>query len=87
MFDNLPSFFSPDFRVKQRDSLLEISRALTQELDIDSLLRRILTISVEILSGQASRRKYIQASEMEDGTSRKVNEQSGAGLTDFPDCR
>ncbi len=53
MFDNLPSFFSPDFRVKQRDSLLEISRALTQELDIDSLLRRILTISVEILSGQA----------------------------------
>ena len=25
----------PDFRVRQRDYLLEISRALTQELDLD----------------------------------------------------
>ena len=28
----------PDFRVRQRDYLLEISRALTQELDLEKLL-------------------------------------------------
>jgi PAS domain S-box-containing protein len=43
----------PDFRVRQRDYLLEISRAITQELDLDKLLDRILTISVEMLAGQA----------------------------------
>ena len=32
----------PDFRVRQRDYLLEIARALTQELDLDKLLGRIL---------------------------------------------
>ncbi len=43
----------PDFRVRQRDYLLEISRALTQELDLDKLLARILRISIEMLAGQA----------------------------------
>ena len=43
----------PDFRVRQRDYLLEISRALTQELDLDKLLGRILYISAEMLAGQA----------------------------------
>ena len=43
----------PDFRVRQRDYLLEISRALTQELDLDKLLERILHISLEMLAGQA----------------------------------
>ncbi len=43
----------PDFRVRQRDYLLEIARALTQELDLDKLLGRILNISVEMLAGQA----------------------------------
>jgi PAS domain S-box-containing protein len=43
----------PDFRVRQRDYLLEISRALTQELDLDKLLARILSIAVEMLAGQA----------------------------------
>jgi PAS domain S-box-containing protein len=43
----------PDFRVRQRDYLLEISRALTQELDLDKLLERILYISAEMLAGQA----------------------------------
>jgi K+-sensing histidine kinase KdpD len=42
-----------DFRARQRDYLLEISRALTQELDIHKLLGRILNISVEMLAGQA----------------------------------
>lgn len=43
----------PDIRVRQRDYLLEIARALTQELDLDKLLGRILRISIEMLVGQA----------------------------------
>ncbi|MBN1304457.1 MAG: PAS domain-containing protein [Anaerolineales bacterium] len=43
----------PDFRVRQRDYLLEIARALTEELDLDKLLARILRVSVELLAGQA----------------------------------
>jgi PAS domain S-box-containing protein len=43
----------PDFRVRQRDYLLEISRAITQELDLSKLLARILRISIEMLAGQA----------------------------------
>ena len=43
----------PDFRVRQRDYLLEISRALTQELDLEKLLARILHIAIEMLAGQA----------------------------------
>lgn len=43
----------PDFRIRQRDYLLEIARALTQELDLDKLLSRILKIAVEMLAGQA----------------------------------
>jgi len=43
----------PDFRVRQRDYLLEISRAITQELNLDNLLVRILRISAEMLAGQA----------------------------------
>lgn len=43
----------PDLRVRQRDYLLEILRAITQELDLDKVLARILTISIEMLAGQA----------------------------------
>lgn len=43
----------PDIRVRQRDYLLEISRALTQELDLDLLLKRILRITIDMLAGQA----------------------------------
>ena len=43
----------PDFRVRQRDYLLEISRAITQELDLEKVLARILSISMEMLAGQA----------------------------------
>ncbi len=43
----------PDFRIRQRDYLLEISRALTQELNLDKLLSRILNISIELLAGHA----------------------------------
>ncbi|MFU8773311.1 MAG: histidine kinase dimerization/phospho-acceptor domain-containing protein, partial [Anaerolineales bacterium] len=43
----------PDFRVRQRDYLLEIGRAITQELNLDELLARILHISAEMLAGQS----------------------------------
>ncbi len=43
----------PDIRIRQRDYLLEIALALTQELDLDKLLGRILRIAVEMLAGQA----------------------------------
>ncbi|MEW6718112.1 MAG: ATP-binding protein [Chloroflexota bacterium] len=43
----------PDFRVRQRDILLEIARDITQELDIEKLLDRILRFSAEMLAGQA----------------------------------
>lgn len=43
----------PDFRVRQRDYLLEIAQAITQELNLDKVLARILHISAEMLAGQA----------------------------------
>ena len=43
----------PDLRVRQRDYLLEIARALSEELDLDKLLSRILRIALEMLTGQA----------------------------------
>ncbi len=41
----------PDYRVRQRDYLLEISRALTSQLDMDEVLRLILEAAVAILAG------------------------------------
>ena len=43
----------PDLRIRQRDYLLEILQAITQELDLDKVLSRILKISIEMLAGQA----------------------------------
>ncbi len=43
----------PDFRVRQRDYLLEITRLITQELDLDKVMTRILRVSIEMLAGQA----------------------------------
>ena len=43
----------PDFRVRQRDYLLEISRALTEELDLERVLSRILRVSAELLGSHA----------------------------------
>ena len=43
----------PDFRIQQRDALLEIIRTITQELDLNRVLEKILRITVELLSGQA----------------------------------
>ncbi|RME88829.1 MAG: PAS domain-containing protein [Anaerolineae bacterium] len=43
----------PDFRVRQRDYLLEITRLITQELDLEKVMARILRVSIEMLAGQA----------------------------------
>jgi PAS domain S-box-containing protein len=43
----------PDYRIRQRDVLLEIIRIITQELDLDRVLEKILRASVELLNGQA----------------------------------
>jgi len=42
-----------DYRVRQREYLLEISRALTAQLKLDELLRMVLEAATEILAGQA----------------------------------
>src|SRR5215510_9012536 len=42
----------PDFRVRQRDFLLEISRAMTAQLDLGEVLRLVLNASVVMLGGQ-----------------------------------
>lgn len=44
----------PDFRIRQRDYLLETTRALTEELDLDKVLGRISRIAAELLAGRAS---------------------------------
>lgn len=43
----------PDFRLRQREYLLEISRAMTARLDLSSLLKLILQSASDILAGQA----------------------------------
>ncbi len=43
----------PDIRVRQRDYLLEISRSLTEELDLDKLLGQILKFAIEMMAGHA----------------------------------
>lgn len=42
-----------DYQLRQRDYLLEISRAMTSRLDLASVLRLIIKSSVEMLRGQA----------------------------------
>ena len=42
-----------DYRIRQRDHLLEIVRALTQRLDLDAVLTRILRAAADMLQAQA----------------------------------
>lgn len=44
----------PDYRVRQRDYLLEISRALTSRLNLNEVLRLILQQAADMLNGQAA---------------------------------
>lgn len=43
----------PDLRVRQRDYLLQISRALTEELELEKVLALIVSVSSELLAGHA----------------------------------
>ena len=43
----------PDLRVRQRDYLLDVSRALTEELDLDKVLARIVRLAAELLASSA----------------------------------
>jgi PAS domain S-box-containing protein len=45
-------FLLPDYRVRQRDYLLNISRALTAQLDLGEVLRMILQAATSMLSGE-----------------------------------
>ncbi len=43
-----------NYWVRQRDYLLEISRALTEQLDLDTVLKKVLQAAAELLVGQAA---------------------------------
>lgn len=43
----------PDYRVRQRDYLLNISRAITSQLDLSAVLKMILQSAVDMLNGLA----------------------------------
>ncbi len=45
-------FLLPDYRVRQRDFLLNISRAITAQLDLGEVLRMILQAATSMLSGE-----------------------------------
>ncbi len=45
-------FLLPDYRVRQRDYLLDISRALTSRLDLQEVLRMILHAATTMLAGE-----------------------------------
>ena len=45
-------FLLPDYRVRQRDYLLNISRAITAQLDLGEVLRMILRAATSMLSGE-----------------------------------
>jgi len=42
-----------DYRIQQRDHLLDIVRGLNQELDLGTVLTRILEASTNMLNGRA----------------------------------
>ena len=46
----ISSIMLTDYRVRQREYLLEISRAMTARLDLEAVLRRILDAACELLA-------------------------------------
>ncbi len=65
----------PDFRVRQRDYLLEISRAMTAQLDLSEVLRLILRSSVAMLAGEVG----LIALKEDHSASMRVRALIGAG--------
>lgn len=70
----------PDYRVRQRDYLLEISRILTEELDLKALLTRILSIAIEMLGGHAG---FIALDEDPDGWKIAVSQNLPSALSNY----
>jgi PAS domain S-box-containing protein len=64
-----------DYQLRQRDYLLEISRAMTSRLDLPSLLELTLSSSVELLRGQAGLIVLL-------GRDGKLRVQASHGLSD-----
>lgn len=60
-------FLLPDYRVRQRDFLLEITQAMTSQLDLGEVLRLILRASVSMLAGEVG---LMALREGEDGALR-----------------
>ncbi len=54
----------PDLRTQQRDFLLEITRAITAQLDLSEVLRRVLHASLVMLAGRVG---IIALSDKQDG--------------------
>lgn len=70
----------PDLRTQQRDFLLEISRAITAQLDLSEVLRRVLHASLVMLAGRVG----IVALRDKHDDSFAVRAYSGIATDDLP---
>jgi K+-sensing histidine kinase KdpD len=51
----------PDYRVRQRDYLLKITRAISSQLEVNEVLKLVLQSSVDMLAGQAGLVALVEA--------------------------
>ena len=70
----------PDLRTQQRDFLLEITRAITAQLDLGEVLRRVLHASLVMLAGRVG---VVALSDKHDGLF-SVRAYSGIAAGDVP---
>jgi len=70
----------PDLRTQQRDFLLEITRAITAQLDLSEVLRRVLHASLVMLAGRVG---IVALSDKHD-SSFTVRAYSGIAADDVP---
>ncbi len=80
----------PDFRIRQREYLLEISRAITEELDLEKVLSLVVRLATELLSGHAGLITLRQESggwhvAANSGINPALLKQLGPLLADIPD--
>lgn len=67
----------PDQRLRQREYLLQISRAITAQLDLTSVLNLVITVAVEMLAGNAG---LIALYDEEEGSDQPPRIRASAGL-------
>ncbi|MCY3799501.1 MAG: ATP-binding protein [Chloroflexi bacterium] len=70
----------PDLRTQQRDFLLEISRAITAQLDLSEVLRRVLHASLVMLAGRVG---IVALSDKHDGAF-SIRAYSGIAADNLP---